>query len=127
VHLDFVERVDRLDQLLVDAVAPQQRNVVHCGAQRLFRDDLLQQLIEGETGELFAAEDVVQCQRPLATDLQVLVEQEQTFVHRAQNVRRFLALPMRDCFFLAHVAREVEEDRAEQQYGGDDAEHLHGT
>ena len=89
VHFDFVQRVDGLDQLLVDALAPQQRDVVHRGAQRLLRHDLLQQRVEREVGEIFAAEDGVERHRALAAELQVLVEQEQTFVHRAQNVRRF--------------------------------------
>ena len=68
---------------------------------------------------------VVERHRALAADLQVLVEQEQTFVHRAQNVAGLFALPVRDGFVLAEVAREVEEDCAEQQHSGDNAEHLY--
>ena len=124
VHFDFVQRIDRLDELFVDALAPQQRHVVHRGPQRLLRDDFLQQLVERDVVEIFAAEDRVQRHRALATELQVLVEQEQTFVHRAQDVCGFLACPIRDCLFLAQVAGEVEEDRAEQQQRGDHAAHL---
>ena len=125
VHFDFVERVDRLDQLFVDALAPQQRHVVHRGAQRLLRHDLLQQLSNVKPANSSRRKIVVERHRALAAELQVLVEQEQTFVHRAQNVRRLLALAVRDRFVLAQVAREVEEDRAEQQHGGDHADHLH--
>ena len=127
VHFDFVQRVDGLDQLLVDALAPQQRDVVHRGPQRLLGDDVLEQLVERQVGELFAAEDVVERHRALATELQFLVEQEQAFVHRAQNVCGFFAGAVRDGFFLAEVTSEVQEDRAEQQQRRDHAADLNSA
>ncbi len=52
--------------------------------------EVLEQLLEGEAGEVVAAEHAGQRLRPDRADVVVGVEQEEAFPHRLQNVARLL-------------------------------------
>src|SRR5690606_25765998 len=97
------------------------------GLERLLRDDRFQQLIERDVREVFAAEDRVERHGALATELQVLVQEEEAFVHGAQNVRRLLARRICDHFFLTQIAGEIEEDCTEEQQRGGHAADLNAA
>ena len=119
VHFDLDQRVDGLDELFVDALAPQQAHVLHRRLQRLLRHDAAQQRVEAELVEVLAAEDAFQRLGALGTQFEFLVEQEQSLVHRAQDVVGFLLGARGVLFLAAQIAAEVENDCEQQDRGGD--------
>ena len=88
--LELPERVDALHQVLVGAVAPQQLDVLGGGGERRRRHQVLQQLLEGQAGEVVAAEHARQRVRPHRADAIVGVEQEEALAHGLEDVARLL-------------------------------------
>ena len=71
VHFDFAERIDGLDEFLVGALGPEDFDELERRRQSPFRHDVLEQLLEGEAGEVLALEQRFQCARISRTDDQI--------------------------------------------------------
>ena len=104
--LELAERIDALHQVLVGAIAPQQLDVLGGGRERRRRHQVLEQLLEGEPGEIVAAEHARQRVRPHRADAVVGVEQEEALAHRLEDVARLLLRLA--CGTLMARARELE-------------------
>jgi hypothetical protein len=89
-QLHFVERVDRADQVFLRALAPQHLDELGGDLERLGRHEVTQQFFEGEAGNRFALEQLRRRVRVNRADLEVAVEQEETFAHGREDVFRLL-------------------------------------
>ena len=63
VNFHFAQRIDGLDQLLVGALGPEDFDELQGGRQGLFRNDVLQQALEGQAREVLALEQRFQARR----------------------------------------------------------------
>ena len=82
----FVERVDRADQVFLGALAPQHLDELGGDGERLRRHEIAQQVLEGDAGHRFALEQLRGRVRVNRSDLEIAVEQEQTFAHCREDV-----------------------------------------
>jgi hypothetical protein len=90
-YFHFIERIDRADQVFLGALAPQNFDELAGDGQRLRRHQVAQQVFESDAGDGFALEQRAGRVGVNLTNLEIGVEQEQTFAHGAQDVFGLLA------------------------------------
>ena len=85
-RFDLAQRIDRLDQVLVDLVQPQQPQILGRRMQRLGIDQRPQQILQGTPGQRLQPQQGLQRIRVRAADATAPVDQEQSLANRTQDV-----------------------------------------
>ena len=90
MDLDLSQGIDRLDQLFVGPLGPQNLHEFQGRGQRFLRDDVLEEILESESLDVLPLEQRFQRGRISIAYDQVLIEQKQPLLHGAQYVRCLL-------------------------------------
>src|SRR6266702_4182528 len=72
MNLDLSQGIDRLDQLFIGPLRPENRDEFQGGSQCFFGYDILEQTFECKAGEIGALEQSFQCSRVGGSDVEVL-------------------------------------------------------